>query len=406
MRGISGSQSALREANSALIVDTVKRFGKVTQVELAEATGLSQTTVSTIVKRLVALGVVETRVTTRSGRRAQMVLLARRVGLAAGICISQRALRVVIGDFSHEVVAEQTMPLPFEHRADTTLDQAALLVVEMLERVGAGLEDLVGAGIALPAPVDTATGMVSVRGVMPGWDDIHVGHVMTKRLGRPVSVDNNANLGALGELTCGAGRPYRDFVYVCASYGTGAGIVINGLLHRGVGGTAGEIGHVQVASNGDICRCGNRGCLDTVVGATALVAPLRTTYGTLTVHDVVRLAQEGEPGPARIVSDAGATIGSVVSSLGVAINPQCVIVGGDLAETGETFLGPLREAVGRGVLPNRVAPLAVLAAELGAQSEAIGALVLALDQAEVPLLATATSEDIDDTDRQAQRGAS
>ncbi|WP_369796641.1 ROK family transcriptional regulator [Cellulomonas sp. URHE0023] len=371
---MSGSQSALREANRALIVETVHRHGGLTQVELAGATGLSTATISTIVKELLSAGVVDTRNTTRSGRRAQMVTIAHRVGLAVGIHIGVRQLRVALGDVSHEVVAEQTLPLPHEHRMDTSLDRAALLVTDLLERVGSGLDEVVGVGIALPAPVDSATGMISVRGIMRGWDEIHIGHILSKRLGCPVFVDNDANLGALAESVQGASRFYRDSVFVRASYTTGAGVVLGGQVHPGFAGTAGEIGHVQVDPAGDICRCGSRGCLDTVVGASSLIEPLRASHGPLTLRDVVQRAADGDAGCARVVADAGSTIGAVVAGLAIALNPQAVVVGGELAETGETLLAPLRDAIRHRVLLNQIAPLEVVPAELGERAEVIGAL--------------------------------
>ncbi len=375
---MSGSQSSLREANRALIVETVHRHGGLTQVELAGATGLSAATISTIVKELLAAGVVDTRNTTRSGRRAQMVTIAHRVGLAVGVHIGHRHLRVALGDLSNEVVAEQSLPLPNEHRVDTSLDRAALLVADLLERVGSTLDEVVGVGVGVPAPVDSATGMVSVRGIMRGWDEVHVGHVLSKRLGRPVFVDNDANLGALAESTHGASRMFRDSVYVRASYGTGAGIVIGGQVHRGFAGTAGEIGHIQVDPQGDICRCGSRGCLDTVVGSRALLEPLRSSHGTLALRDVIQRAVDGDPGCSRVIADAGATIGEVVSGLATAVNPQCIVVGGELAETGELLLGPMREALRQRVLLNQIAPLEVVPAELGQRAEVAGALELVL----------------------------
>jgi predicted NBD/HSP70 family sugar kinase len=299
--------------------------------------------------------------------------------------VAHRQLRIVLGDFGHTVLAEQTLPLPHEHRMDTSMDRAALLVVDMLERMGSSLDEVVGIAVGVPAPVDTATGMISVRGIMRGWDEVHLGHTLSKRLGRPVAVDNDANLGALAESTLGAGRAYRDSVYVRASYGTGAGVVINGRVHRGFAGTAGEIGHVQVDPLGDICRCGNRGCLDTVVGANALVEPLRVSLGALALRDVVQRAREGDPGCARVIADAGTAIGTVVAGLGMAVNPQVVIVGGELAETGEVLLGPLREAVLRRVLVNQIAPLEVVPAALGSRAEVMGAMLLALQTADVPV---------------------
>lgn len=379
----SGSLSSLREANRSLVVETVRRYGGLTQVELAAATGLSTATVSTLVRELLGAGVVETTTTTRSGRRAQLVTLAKQVGLAVGVQIGHRHMRVALSDVAYDVLAEQLLPLPPEHRVDTSLDRAALLAVDMLERVGSDLDDVVGIGIGLPAPVDSSTGMVSVRGIMRGWDEVHLGHVLHKRLGRPVFVDNDANLGALAESVLGAAKEYRDSIFVRASHGVGAGIVISGRVHRGFAGTAGEIGHVQVDPAGDICRCGSRGCLDTIVGAHALIEPLRANMGNVALRDVVQGAIEGDPGCRQIVSDAGAQIGAVVASLGMAVNPQCIVVGGELAETGEVLLGPLREAVRRRVLLNQIAPLEVVPAELGQRAELLGAIILAVESSDL-----------------------
>jgi predicted NBD/HSP70 family sugar kinase len=389
----AGSQSSLREANRSLVVETVKRYGGLTQVELATATGLSQATVSTIVRELLAAGVVDIATTTRSGRRAQMVTLARRVGLAVGVQVGHRHLRVVLGDFTHEVIAEQTLPLPSGHRVDTSLDRVALLVVDLLERVGATLEDVVGLGVGLPAPVDASTGMVSVAGIMPGWDEVHVGQVLSKRLGRPVYVDNDANLGAIAESTLGAAREYGDSVFVRVSYGVGAGIVIGGQVHRGVGGTAGEIGHVRVAFPGEPCRCGNTGCLDTVVGATALLGRLRDSHGVLALRDVVQRTNDGDQRCAQAVADVGAAVGAVVAGLGVAVDPQVIVGGGELADTGEVLLRPLREAVRLSVLRNQFAPLDVVGASFGGRAEVVGALVLALQSTDVPLRVGADDDD-------------
>ena len=304
--------------------------------------GLSAATVSTIVKELLAAGVVDTRNTTRSGRRAQMVTIARRVGLAVGVahraagtCGSRSATS------SHEVVAEQTLPLPHEHRVDTTPGPRGAAGRRTCSNAsGRRSRRSSGIGVGLPAPVDTATGMVSVRGIMRGWDEVHVGHVLSKRLARPVlRRQRRQPRGARGEHARRVARSSGTRSTSGRRYGTGAGIVLGGHVHRGFAGTAGEIGHVQVDPQGDICRCGSRGCLDTVVGAAALLEPLRASHGTLALRDVIQRAIDGDPGCARVVADAGSTIGEVVSGLAMAVNPQCIVVGGELAETGERAAG-------------------------------------------------------------------
>lgn len=376
---MAGSQTALREANRATVVDTIRRYGGLTQVELASTTGLSAATVSNIVRELQGAGTVAVRATVHNGRRAMLVTMVHRTGVAAGVHVGIRHMSITLTDSANEVLVEQALPLPHEHRADTSLDRAALLVVELLERVGSSLQELLGIGIGVPAPVDAATGTISVPGILRGWDDAPVAQVMSKRLGVPVFVDNDANLGALAESRLGASRHFQDSVYVRASHGTGAGVSLGGRLHRGFAGTAGEIGHVQVDSAGVVCLCGSRGCLNTVAGAPALIEMLRASRGSLTLRDIVALASDGDPGCRQVVEDAGSQIGAVVAGLAIAVNPQCVVVGGELAETGEVFIGPMREAIRRRVPLNHIAPLEVVGAELGARAEVMGAVLLVLE---------------------------
>lgn len=374
-----GSQSSLREANVGLLLETVRRFGGITQVELVAATGLSPATVSTIVKNLLLAGVVDTRSTVRSGRRAQLVTLARRTGLVIGLRVGRRSLEVLITDVGYETVTSQSLPLQEDHRPDTTLDRAALLVVELLAESGSELAEVLSIGVALPTPIDPETGGVRGRGVMRHWEGVEVATVLGARLGRPVVVDNDANLGALGESRFGSARGRRDVVYVRSSYGVGAGVVVDGALLRGRGGTAGEIGHSLVDPSGPICQCGSRGCLNTVVGAEALIATLRVSHGPLALRDIVALALEGDPGCRQVVSDAGTVIGTAVANLAVAVNPEVVVVGGELARTGELLVAGIRDAVERRTVLGPAGTVPVLIAELGDQAEIRGALALAND---------------------------
>ena len=206
----------------------LRRERGITQVELAGVTGLSAATISNIVKELTVSGVLTTTPSTRSGRRAQLVTLARNLGLVAGIHFAERSLRAMLADVTQRVIAEQRMPLPLDHRADSGLDRAALLIEEMAESVGADRSELLAVGVGLPAPVDRETGTVSAHGVLRGWDWVPVAKVLGERMGVPVSVENDANLGALAEMRLGAAIGLRDVVYVRASYGIGLGLIVDG----------------------------------------------------------------------------------------------------------------------------------------------------------------------------------
>jgi len=387
-----GSQSALREANSQRIVDAIRRHGALTQVEIAATTGLSQATVSTIVKQLLSQGLVDTRTTVRTGRRAQLVTLAQRTGLGVGIHVGQRALRVLIGDSGHDELSERLLPLPADHRADTTLDRAALLVVDLVEALGAELSEVVAAGVALPGAVDPGTGTIGGRGVLEGWEDVDVGEVLGRRLGIPIVVEKDATAAVIGETRFGAGRGCGDVAFIRASYLVGAGLVVDGQVHRGRRGIAGEIGHVEVDPSGAICPCGSRGCLNTVVGAEALTDLLRMSRSGITLRALIGLAVEGDPGCRQVIADAGAAIGSVVAGLALAFDPQRIVVGGELAETGELLLGPLRDAVGRRVPLTGDHGVEVVRGELGPRAEVRGLVALAFDQAGSAATTSGTEE--------------
>ncbi len=134
----------------------------------------------------------------------------------------------------------------------------------MLSEAGVQRDRVLGAGMGLPGPINTATGTVGSSSILPGWVGVDAAAEMSRRLDLTVQVENDANLGALGELVWGSGKGHDDLVYIKLSSGVGAGLLLAGRLYRGAGGTAGEIGHTPARHGDAICRCGTRGCLETV----------------------------------------------------------------------------------------------------------------------------------------------
>jgi predicted NBD/HSP70 family sugar kinase len=384
-RATPGSQSSLREANRARIVDAIKHFGAITQVELAGATGLSTATISTIVKELVAAGVLMTAPVSRSGRRAQQVSLARQLGMVAGVHFSQRMLRIELADMAGTVVAEQHMPLPHEHRVDTGMDRAARLIQDMVEAVGGRPEELLGIGVAVSAPVDVRTGMLSASGILRGWDEVDIPTSFSRRIGKPVWIDNDANLAIVSEQRYGAAQGCNAAVFLYVGHGVGAGLLVDGRLVRGQSGMAGEIGHIRVVENGRVCTCGNRGCLETVVNSTVLVETLRATHGNLALRDIIAKALAGDVGCTRVLADSAEYVGVALAALCNVFNPQRVVVGGELGAAGEIILAPLRTAAARASLSSQFTTLEVVQSSLGAAAEVRGAVALALDSVTLPI---------------------
>lgn len=357
----------------------VQQRGSLTQVELAGVTGLSPATISNIVKELATAGVLSTTPTSRSGRRALEVTLARNLGLVAGIHFGSRSLRVAVADTAHRVIAEQRMPLAPDHRADAGLDRAALLLTELVDQIGAPLSELLAVGVGVPAPVDVRTGRVSALGLLRGWEGLSVSDELSERLSVPVHVDNDANLGALAETRVGAALGHQHVVYIRVSHGVGAGLVLDGQVFHGRSGTVGEIGHLTVEDNGPVCRCGNRGCLEMYVGANLLLNMLSLSHGNLTLREAIQRAHDGDLGCRRVIADAGQHLGVGAASICNFIDPEVLVIGGDLAQAGDLLLDPIRSVLTRRAVPSVAGPVAVVASALSDQAEVRGALLLAMD---------------------------
>ncbi len=384
-----GSQSSLREANRARIIGSLTRHGRLTQVELAHLTGLSPATVSNIVKELVVAGVVATRTTVRTGRRAIEVQLARQIGLVVGLHFSSRHLRVAVADVGHTVVAENRVPLALDHRQDSEFDRAQLLVSDMLDSIDASFADVLAAGLAVPAPLDSRTGQISTPGLLRGWDGVALASTLSRRMGVAVFADNEGHLGALAESRFGAARDARGAAYLRLGHTISAGLIIDGRVFRGVSGKAGQIGHLTIDENGPLCRCGSRGCLDTLAGGPALVDLFRDDPGMQRVHDVLVHADRGDAAARRVIADAGRHIGVAAASLSNLFDPDVVVIGGELAEAGELLLGPLRHAMDRSALRSSTGLPEVVAGELGERAELMGTIAFAVENAGVAVPAPA-----------------
>ncbi|MCQ6551940.1 ROK family transcriptional regulator [Streptomyces sp. C10-9-1] len=376
-----GSQTSLHRANLERVVRAVRMAGSLTQAEIARSTGLSAATVSNIVRELKDGGTVEVTPTSAGGRRARSVSLSGDAGIVIGVDFGHTHLRVAIGNLAHQVLAEESEPLDVDASSAQGFGRAEELVNRLVEQAGISREKVVGVGLGVPGPIDVESGTLGSTSILPGWSGINPSEELSGRLGVPVHVDNDANLGALGEMVWGAGRGVRDLAYIKVASGVGAGLVIDGQIYRGPGGTAGEIGHITLDESGPVCRCGNRGCLETFAAARYVLPLLQPSYGgELTMERVVQLAREGDPGCRRVVADVGRHVGSGVANLCNLLNPSRVVLGGDLAEAGELVLGPIRDSVSRYAIPSAARRLSVAPGALGGRAEVLGALALVLSE--------------------------
>jgi predicted NBD/HSP70 family sugar kinase len=320
-----------------------------------------------------------------------LIALDQSAGALLGIDFGHRHVRVAVADLSFTVLAESQAEIDVDAAGSEALDLAAGLAEQLLDEAGVPRSRVLGAGMGLPGPIDRQSGLVHSRAIIPSLDGIDTAVEMEMRLRMPVHLDNDANVGALGEATFGAGKGVEVLAYLRLSAGIGAGLIIGGRPFRGARGIAGEIGHVLVDPQGPICRCGNRGCLETFASPPALCELLRRSHGPMTVPRLLALAAEGDAGVRRAVHDAGRVVGRAVADLCNFINPDLVIVGGDLSAAGDLLLDPMREAVRRFAIPAAAEDVRITAGVLGERAEVLGSLALAGHESDDPLTVPVTT---------------
>jgi glucokinase-like ROK family protein len=380
----SSGPDVRRERNRARLLVALQEAGAASRAELARRTGLSRTTVASIVAELERDGTLIERengsaASPRGGGPPRLLSFGRSAGAVLGIDFGKRHLRVAAADLSHAILAEAERPMRTDEPAESGLETAVELVDGVLDEAGVARGDVVGVGLGLPGPIDMRSGRVGSSSILPGWVGVRAADALTSRLELPVQVDNDANLGALAELHWGAAAGCRNAAYLKVSTGIGAGLIVDGRLFHGSAGMAGEIGHTIVEEQGPVCRCGKRGCLETLAGAAALVELLRGTHGPeLTTQQLLDAAAGGDSAARRVLADAGRYIGRAVATLCDLLNPELIVVGGELSAAGDVLLDPLREEVHRHAIPATALDLEIVPGVLGPRAELLGALALAL----------------------------
>ncbi|MBI4927606.1 MAG: ROK family protein, partial [Anaerolineae bacterium] len=266
------------------------------------------------------------------------------------------------------------------------------LIDQLLLEAGKTLKDISAIGIGVPGPIVQSEGTVSGPPIMPGWDRYPIRAFLEEKTGLPVSLNNDAELGAVGEWAYGAGRGEKNLAYIKVGTGIGAGLLLDGQVYRGATGCAGEIGHITIDENGPLCTCGNRGCLEAIAGGGAIARKAmeavkmgqRTILADqmltekITVADVMNAARQGDHLAQRLTAEAGMHLGTAIANVVNLFNPSMVVVGGSVGQIGDLLLEPIRLTVQRRSLVVASRNVRITAALLGKHSCAIGAIVQAL----------------------------
>ncbi|NUP01393.1 MAG: ROK family transcriptional regulator [Nonomuraea sp.] len=348
-----------------------------TRKDLIEFTGLSRSTVTDRVDRLIAAGYLhESGVGASGGGRPPSVLdvdATKRLMLVADLGATHA--RVALTDLAARPMAEERTEMRIDRGPEAVLTWVREAFQRMLDKTGRPVDEVCGIGLDLPGSVDHTTGRVIRSFLMPGWDDHPIREAIGRTYDVPILVENDANAMALGEWWS-SWRSTDSLILVKVSTGIGTGIVLDGQIYRGVEEAAGNIGHVRIRETDDrVCTCGSRGCVASLASGNAVAGDL----GQASSRDVVRLVQAGDPAAIARTQEAGRTLGVVLATAVSLLNPGVLVLAGDMARTGEHYLTGIREIVYRRSLPYTTRNLEIVTSRLGDRAGIVGMAVIVME---------------------------
>jgi predicted NBD/HSP70 family sugar kinase len=377
--GLGTNQEAVRRHNLGTLLHHVHRREQSSRAELTREMGLNRSTIGGLVVELESLGLVE---------HAQAVGSRSGAGRpSAGVRLAADGPFVIAVDLGVDraIVARVGLGGVVHHRADTTFTggeawQVGGLVATMIRQVVEGAPEassLVGVGISVPGLVRRSDGLIRLAPNLD-WHDVSFGSIVLAALGLevPVTLANDADLGALAEHERGAGVGIDDLIYVSGNVGVGAGVITGGHRLEGSGGYAGEIGHLRFNPNGSPCHCGNLGCWETEVGASAIADAIRCPRDKVPQLGEVLDAYDA---PTRELRAIGSAIGQGLASIVNAFNPELVVLGGYFGALYKLVHAEIDAGLAERALPAALESVTLTLPGLGTDSVLLGAAEMALE---------------------------
>lgn len=387
---LKATHQQTKSYNSRLVLKTIYDLGRVSRADVARITNLTRTTVSDLVTDLQERGLVEEVGMGQSigGRSPILLSVIDNARHLVSLDLANDDLRGAIVNLRNEVVSTVTLPIADRGGGDA-LSLVYRLIDELLYTTG---RPILGIGIGTPGLVDTGRGVVA-RAVNLDWRDLPLGSLLQQRYGLPVYVANDSQLAALAQFMYG-GEPYGgSMVVIKVGHGVGAGIVLNSLLFQGDGFGAGEIGHIAMLEGGHQCRCGNFGCLETLVSIPAIcrrAAELaeknpRSLLHTLsvpgqspTIDTVYRAFQAGDEDARKLMLDTGRYLGMAVANLVGTLNVSRIVITGEIAGFRPALLEVIRQEMLRRSLPALAQDTRIELADWNPDAVILGASALLL----------------------------
>jgi predicted NBD/HSP70 family sugar kinase/DNA-binding transcriptional ArsR family regulator len=345
---------------SGRVVRLLRERGSLSAAEIARASGLAKSTVSSVLAELRRSEIVVDAVakttsrSSRAGRPGTAVTLNPRAGACVGVAIGPTDIRVIAADVSHAIIADQSVEMPLDYSPQTAAKVTRRLIEEACAKSGVSRAALIGAGIAVPGPVHPETGRVQRASMVPTWAGTDIRRVFAPELDLPIFADNESNCSAIAEMLWGAAVGCDNFIFFKVDLGIGGAIVVDRRVITGLAGGAGEFGHMTLDPAGELCICGNRGCLELYGSLRPALRLAAARFGaSITIEELIERANAGDVGCRRLIEDAADVAGRGLAMVGTAFNPPLIVVGGRATAAGDLLFEPLLRSFDRHTLIKR-----------------------------------------------------
>jgi len=393
---VARNQQLLKNINRMALVRHLCANPGASRVDLAVAVGLQKSTVSSLVRELLEEGWLMERdvvATGDLGRRPTPLFIDPTRLLLLGAEVGIDSIRVVATSLTGDVLATSAANHDTTKTDKACVAGLAAALLAVRKQLARGHHKIIGIGVGLPGGVEEASGFLHFAPNL-GWRDVPFGALLTQKLkgtalaGVPLFVQNDADVGALGEMEFNSSDAADPLLYVKLGQGVGAGVIVGQRLLTGIRGFAGEVGHIVLQINGPQCSCGRRGCAEALIGPRAMLRWQEPQEPTM--DDVQRRLADGDADTIRAVKKAGSYLGVLLHNLAAAYDPGCIVLSRSVADLGETYLDSARKTLNSYADAAGVAPPSVGTSRFGADSIAIGAAALVRYRLTRPLAGVAS----------------
>jgi glucokinase-like ROK family protein len=393
-----GRPSLLKEINKAILLREIRSRGPISRATLSEITNISKPTVTKLVDSLIRdnlvrkVGVVNS--TKNRGKPPLLVEFNAKSGYVIGCMLEVSRIKTVLADLDAHILAREEVDIPEGDTRDVIIEKMLSTFSNVLKKARKTRQDLLGIGIGIPGIVDSENNRVMFIPHLPGWIDVDLGRILERKMKANVFMDNECRVQALAEKWFGSGIGVNNFVCIETGVGIGSGIISGGRLIRGRNNIAGEVGHMTINPDGPLCYCGGKGCWETMASTGRLIditvmrlkdnpdsAVYKAVNGdpkTLTLDIIFKAADEKDKFAMDILEEIGYWLGLGIANVISNLDPELVIIHGEMIQGGELLLRKIKDTVKDKILPKITKDVDIIYSKLGDDVGLIGAISIVI----------------------------